>query len=201
MRRHHKPVAIDPQAIDVASSDLDPAEVTEVAHRTAAAVVSRGRAAEDPEVTARLVDLVREIGLSTVAQMWADRPARSLPGALWRLYLLHEWVQRRPEELARAFTAGAAHTEVNRVITGVAEPPDPQGLRSLTSSILAGVFDGDLALALERASAFCHVVAVGLSEPGAEEVPLERVRRAGKLQETAIDLAACARLWRHGELT
>lgn len=200
MRRHHRPVPLDPQAIRAGSSDLDPAEVTEAAHRTAAAVVGRGRAGSDPELTARLVDLVRQVGLPTVAEMWADRPARSLPGALWRLYLLHEWVQRQPEVVARAFSAGAAHTEVNRVVAGLAEPPDPEGLRALTTSILTGVFDGDLAIALERASAFCHVVAVGLADPAAEDVPAETVRRAGRMQETATDLAAGARMWRRGDL-
>ena len=37
--------------------------------------------------------LVDDLGLDTVAELWADRPARSLPGALWRLYALREWVR------------------------------------------------------------------------------------------------------------
>ena len=76
----------------------DPAEVTEVAHQTAAILVGTGRAAHDPEVTARLVTLVDDLGLSTVADLWSARPARSLPGALWRLYALREWVRRSPEQ-------------------------------------------------------------------------------------------------------
>ena len=44
-----------------------PAEVTEVAHQTAAILVGTGRAAHDPEVTSRLVTLVDDLGLSTVA--------------------------------------------------------------------------------------------------------------------------------------
>lgn len=63
----------------------DPAQLTEAAHETAAVLVGTGRAASDPDLTSRLVALVDELGLSTLAELWADRPARSLPGALWRL--------------------------------------------------------------------------------------------------------------------
>ncbi|HQG17958.1 MAG TPA: hypothetical protein PLU20_10725, partial [Ornithinibacter sp.] len=63
-----------------------PAEVTEIAHQSAAILVGAGRATHDPEVTGRLVTLVDDLGLSTVADLWSGRPARSLPGTLWRLY-------------------------------------------------------------------------------------------------------------------
>ncbi|MDQ3383717.1 MAG: hypothetical protein M3519_08035, partial [Actinomycetota bacterium] len=194
--RHHRPAPVDPQRMDIPSSGSDPAEVTETAHRTAEVLVGAGRASDDPELTRRLVGLVRELGLSTVAEMWADRPARSLPGALWRLYLLHEWVQRQPVEVGRAFTAGSRHAEVYRVIAGVSEPPGPEDLRTMTDQILTGVFDGDLADALERAAAFCHVMAVGLAGPDADpdEIQQEQVHRASRLQATAEDLLAGARL-------
>jgi hypothetical protein len=209
VRHHHKPALVPPELLDATASGPDPIEVAEAAHRTAAVIVDRARASEDPELTARLVDLVREVGLATVAEMWADRPARSLPGALWRLYLLHEWVERQPVEVGRAFMAGSRRAEVYRVITGVAEPPRPQDLRELTAQILAGVFDGDLATALDRAAAFCHVTATGLAERADDDGPQDpeeaeresaRLRRAARLQTTAVDLQACARLWRRGDL-
>ena len=108
----------------------DPAEIAEVAHATAAVLVGTGRASEDPAVTAKLVALVDELGLSTLAELWADRPARSLPGALWRLYALHEWVQRNPEEASADYMAGVRFTDVNHAVAGVAEPPGPQEMRS-----------------------------------------------------------------------
>lgn len=204
MRDHHKPALVPPELLEATASGPDPMELVEAAHRTAAVVVGRGRASDDPALKARLVGLVDQVGLSTVAEMWADRPARSLPGALWRLYLLHEWVERQGVEVGRAFMAGSQHAEVYRVIAGVAEPPQPEDLQTLTGQILAGVFDGDLATALDRAAAFCHVTAVGLAGPGdppGEEPEVDQVRRAARLQSTAEDLQACARLWRAGELT
>ena len=184
----------------------DPAEVTEVAHATAAVLVGAGRASEDPAVTSRLVALVDELGLSTLAELWADRPARSLPGALWRLYALHEWVQRSPEEASADYTAGVRFADVNHVVAGVAEPPGPQEIRSLADAILRGVFEGDLAVALERAGAFCRVVSSGRADRAHTtdvqdaEAASTQTRRASSLLSTAEDLEACARLWRADEL-
>jgi hypothetical protein len=199
-RPFHRPTLRPTEFLEELAGGVDPLEAAEAAHRTAELVVGRGRDTDDPQVTARLVALVQELGLSTVAEMWADRPARTLPGALWRLYLLHEWVQRQPEETARLFAAGSGHAEVYRAIAGVAEPPSPEALKVLTQEILTGVFTGDLAIALERAAAFCQVMAVGLSEPGVEHVPAEQVRRGARMRDTADDLTASARLWRFGDL-
>lgn len=197
--RHHKPALTDPAALDPLVQQHDPWESAEAAYRTAEVIVGRGRAGTDPELTRRLVGLVDEVGLAVVAELWSQRPARSLPGALWRLYLLDQWVQRQPEEVGRAFSDGAAHAEVYRVIAGVAEPPGPEDLRALTRQILSGVFQGDLGVALERAAAFCQVMAVGLIA-GGDDVPRERLRQAARMRGTADDLAACARLWRLGDL-
>jgi hypothetical protein len=184
----------------------DPAEITEVAHATAAVIVGTGRATHDPEVTARLVALVDDLGLSTVAELWADRPARSLPGALWRLYALREWVQRNPEDASADYRAGIRFTDVNHVVAGVAEPPGPAELKELTDAILRGVFDGDLAVALQRAAAFCRVVSAGRADRAHTTDAQDRAaasaqtRRAASMLTTADDLEACAHLWQLDEL-
>ena len=190
---------------------MDPARVTEVAHETAAVIVRTGRAAHDPELTAKLVALVDDLGLSTLAELWAERPARSLPGALWRLYALREWVCRDAIGASEDYAAGIRFADVSHAVAGVAEPPGPAELRALTDAILTGVFDGDLAIALERASSFCRVVAAGRAErandadvSGAEvNDPLwssAQTRRAALLLTTGEDLEACARLWRQSDL-
>lgn len=212
--RFHKPIPVPPESIDANAPAPDQLEVAEMAHRSAAILVERGRSNEDPEVRARLIDLPRTVGLATLAEVWSQRPARTLPGALWRLYVLHEWVQRSPELVARAFSAGAAHAEVYRVISGVVEPPQPDDLHELTHQILNGVFEGDLDVALERAAAFCHVTATGLAvlhgegtdprapadSPEEQAHRSEELRRAARLQDTAADLQACARLWLRADL-
>lgn len=191
----HRPVVRDPGVLESLDEGSDPIEQLHVAHESAAALLQAGRAADDPEVTERLVMLVDEIGLSTVADLWAARPARSLPGALWRLYVLREWVVTDPDRVAREYAAGLQAAEPDPALADI-ESPGPDEVRRVADEILRGAFTGDFAVALERAAAFSHVVAVGRSRVSAGSVPAPR---AG-LEEDARDLAACARLWRTGEL-
>jgi hypothetical protein len=183
-----------------------PAETTEMAHQTAAILVGAGRAAHDPDVTSRLVSLVDDLGLSTVADLWSSRPGRSLPGALWRLYALREWVRRSPEQASREYAAGIRFTDVAHAVAGIAEPPRPEELQRVVDQILAGVFDGDLAIALERASAFCAVIAAGRAELANDrdlddpEAATGLTRTGAALMTTGEDLRVCATLWRSGDL-
>lgn len=194
--RPHRPVLRDPGLLEALGQGSDPIGELHAAHETAAVLLHVGRAASDPAVTARLVALVEEIGLSTVADLWAARPARSLPGALWRLYLLREWMITDAPGVAREYAAGIRFTEPNHVVAGI-EPPGPDEVRRAADAILRGVFTGDFAVALERAAAFCHVVASGRGDLARG---VDDLGRAGRLQQVARDLVACARLWRAGEL-
>jgi hypothetical protein len=189
---------MSPAAMEAFGGSVDPMQEIEAAHQTAAVLVHAGRSAHDPTVTARHVDLVEELGLSTVADLWAHRPARSLPGALWRLYVLREWVRRAPDEASLDYRAGVRFADVDHAVAGAAEPPGPAEVTELADTILAGVFEGDLAVALERAAAFCRVVAAGRADRSEGE---EAATRAAHLLDTADDLTAAASLWRLGELS
>lgn len=180
----------------------DPAQLSEAAHETAVVLVGTGRSSRDPQVTERLVNLVDELGISTLAELWADRPASSLPGALWRLYTLREWVRRDPVGAARDYEAGRTSAEVAHVIAGSAEPPTPEAVRDLVDEILTGVFEDDFAVALERASAFCRVVSVGRAHrvDDRDSAASTLTDRAAALLVTATDLSRCASLWRAGKL-
>lgn len=186
----------DPAALEVLGERHDPIADLHAAHETAAVLLHTGRAADDPEVTARLVAIVDEIGLPTLADLWASRPARTLPGTLWRLYVVREWVRTDPNGAAREYAAGIRFTEPNHAVAGV-DPPGPDEVRRVADEILGGVFTGDFAIALERAAAFCHVVAAGRADvtPGSRAVV-----NAGRLQDMAADLTASARLWRADSL-
>ena len=197
-RQPRRPAMMSPAAMEAFGGTVDPMQEIEAAHQTAAVLVHAGRAANDPTVTARLVDLVEELGLSTVADLWAHRPGRSLPGALWRLYVLREWVRRAPDEASLDYTAGVRFADVDHAVAGAAEPPGPTEVTTLADAILAGVFEGDLAVAMERAAAFCRVVAAGRADRSEGE---EAATRAAHLLDTADDLTAAASLWRQGELS
>ncbi|WP_291756060.1 hypothetical protein [Cellulomonas sp. 73-92] len=203
--RPRRPVLVDSTA-DWHPGGVDPALRAQVAHATAAALVSGGRASADPAVLARLLALVETEGLDVVAAMWADSPPESLPGALWRLYVLREWVRRDPATVADRYRQGVDAAPVEGAVAGVAVPPGPADVRAVVDAVLSGVYTGDLATALERAAAFCRVLATGaafdadhldLVDPrGAER----QTRGASSLLRTADELARAGELWRQGRL-
>jgi hypothetical protein len=196
-RAPRRPAFFSEAALEAHGPAYDPTEQIHVAHETALALVHAGRAASDPAVTRKLVALVDDIGLSTLAELWSQRPARSLPGALWRLYVLREWVQRAPDEASREYAAGIRFTGPNHAVAGAAEPPGPQEMGRVIDEVLRGVFDGDLAVALERASAFCRVVSAGRADISSGD---EAAEQAANVLVMAEDLTICARLWRSGDL-
>ena len=195
-KRPHRPSYREPSALEALGERSDPIAALHAAHETAAVLVKVGRANADPGATARLVAITDEVGLDTLAELWASRPARSLPGALWRLYLLREWVANDAMGVAREYAAGIRFTEVNHVVAG-AEPPGPDEVRRVAEEILRGIFAGDLAVALERAAAFCLVVSAGRADVTAGT---RAVAQALRLQDMAADLTACAKLWREDRL-
>ena len=190
-----RPAFRDPAVLELMGEGSDPIAQLHAAHETAAVLLGEGRAAQDPSVTERLVDLVGEIGLSTLADLWSSRPARSLPGALWRLYFLREWMRSDSDGVARVYAAGVRFTEPDHVVAGI-EPPRPEDVRRIADDIMRGVFTGDFGVALERAAAFCSVTSAGSAELDGRE----HLLRAQKLQQMSADLSVCAKLWRAGTL-
>ena len=205
--RPRRPTLLGKVALDSLGGSPDPAMLAEAAHATASMLVESGRATTtDDAARARLVGLVDDVGLDTVAEMWAGRPARSLPGALWRLYALREWVRTAPVEASTDFAAGRTAAAVSHVVAGAADPPTPEALRDLLDEVLHGVFAGDLDVALQRAGAFCRVVVAGRvarADEAEEHDPLgagELTRSSAALHDTADDLEAAATLWRTHDL-
>ena len=145
--------------------------------------------------------LVREVGVETLAGLWADAPAVSLAGSLWRLYALQEATARDGERWAAWYRAGhAAHAW--RAVAGAVEPPGPDELRRLTDTILTGAYRAELDVALERAAAYARVVALGQTHHADSleaSDPAHAARltgRAGRMVATAEALEASARSWR-----
>ncbi|WP_234354105.1 hypothetical protein [Janibacter massiliensis] len=208
-RRPRRPLHFGPDAMEAHGGSIaGPAEAAEAAHAAAATLVGAGREGDDPQRAACLVRLVEDVGLDTLADLWAQRPARSLPGVLWRLYVLRAWVWRAPSVAAREYAEGMRTAEVQHVVAGMAEPPGPDEVRDLADQILSGLFTGDLAVALERAAAFCRVVAIGRTAGAVELGTADEnadeahalTRSAASMMTMADDLTASAGLHRSGAL-
>lgn len=204
--RPHKPKPFSPADFEVFAGGVDPSRVSEAAHLAAHALVHHGREADDPAVTRRLVELADRQGLEVIAELWAESPARSLPGALWRLYALRAATQQNPERIAAFFASGKEVAQVSQVVAGVAEPPGAEEMNLMADTILSGAFEGEFDVALERFAAFCRVVALGqanhadAAEPSNELHASKLTRNSQQLIRTAEDLEQAAASWRLGEL-
>ncbi|WP_244666872.1 hypothetical protein [Myceligenerans indicum] len=201
-----RPAMLDPRDAEAITGELDPAMRDEVAHVTARILVDRARTTEDPGVVDRLVRLVEHEGLDTVAELWADAAASSLPGALWRIYVLREWVRRDLQTIALRYRLGVDAAPVSEAVAGVPSPPEPADLRRLADAVLSGVFTGDLAVALERAGAFCRILSTGAAfdadarEHADPRAAASMTHGASSLLRTAEELEHAAGLWRQGLL-
>jgi len=168
-RAHHRPALLSAEVLEeLQGGGGDPALREEAAHTTARLLVEGARDTEDAATTRRIVALADEFGLETLADLWADSPPDSLPGALWRLYALRQWVHADAAGAARQFAEGRRRAPVLDVVAGVADPPGPDEVRLLVDTLLSGAARGDVATTFERAAAFARVVAVGRAELAAD---------------------------------
>ena len=199
----HKPVRRPATVFDTLVAADDPAEAARIAHGTANALIARVRAQPETDVVERLVAFTDSHGIDTIAELWSHSPARSLPGALWRIYLLQLMIHNDAHSASLLYQRGTVElASADPVVAGAPVPAGPEELVALADEILRGVFRGDLGVALDRAAAFCRVEAAGAThvaddyEPTEPERASDLTRRAARLAEYAADLTAAARLWR-----
>ncbi len=105
-RDHHRPVHFTDKEFAAIQGGDDPALVNRVAHETANALLHRVREDPDPAVVERLVTYTDVHGIDAIAELWARVGAHTLPGALWRIYLVRVVIRQNPEEIAYFFERG-----------------------------------------------------------------------------------------------
>ena len=203
----HKPTLFSGSRFDALEGGEDPARVMRVAHETARALLSRARTTDDPAVVDRLVHYTDEHGVDALAELWARSGPRTLPGALWRIYLVRLLIHQDPAGVSLLFQRGTeVLPTIDALVAGAPIPAGPDEVTDLADRILRGVFDGDFALALDRAAAFCRVAAAGASsvaddqDAASPDRATQLTTRALRLTTTADELTACARLARDGAL-
>ena len=116
-------------------------------------------------------------------------------------------LRQDPEGVALLFQRGTeVLSTIAAVVAGAPTPAGPQEVTDLADRILRGLFEGDFAIALERAAAFCRVESAGASsiaddqDAASPERASELTTRALRLATTADELAGCARMFRAGTL-
>ncbi len=195
-RPHHRPAVPGDRFFEGLEAEHDPVLLAQAADRAAVLLVRGARESDDAAVAERVLHLADTEGIEEIAAAWAGRPADSVAGCLWRLYLLRSWVYADPVAVAREFDAGRARAAVDRVVAGVADPPGPDELRAMVDQVLRGISTGDFADVLLRAAAFARVVATGRAE-----LPDGDTLAAARIQAVADQLDRAARLELAGSLT
>ncbi|MEA9985802.1 MULTISPECIES: DNA-directed RNA polymerase subunit beta [Subtercola] len=203
----HKPTLFASSTFEAFKGGEDPAHISRLAHDTAAALLSRVREDRDPEVIDRLIAYTDVNGIDAIAELWSRASARSLPGALWRIYLLRALTRQDPEQSSFVFQRGAdMSSTIDPVVAGASTPTGPEEITELADQILRGLFEGDFAVALDRAAAFCRLMSAGCASlaDDAEVVSPARASelttRALRFHSIAAELTACATLWRRQSL-
>ena len=177
-RPYHRPAVPGDRFFEGIEAEADPVLMAQAADRAAVLLVRGARGAEE------------------IAAAWAQRPADTVAGCLWRLYLLRASVYADPVAVAREFEAGRARAVVDGVVAGVADPPGPDELRAMVDQVLRGISTGDFADVLLRAAAFARVVATGRAE-----LPDGDALAAARIQTVADQLDRAARLELAGRLS
>jgi len=204
MNRPRRPVAVEPRTFDQFEGAMDPALKLQIAHDTATALVARVRDEGTVDIVQRLLEYTQEYGVGELAELWASAPAHSLPGALWRLYVVHASIVNDPDTAAHAYRRGVNDLNtIDEVVAGARQPTGPEDIRELADEILRGAFVGELADALERAAAYCRIEAHGVTSlvAGSEIGTSTLLERAVTLADFANDFAASAKLDRSGQLS
>lgn len=221
--RFTRPAQLDDALVAQLSGGVDPQQLTDMSHTTAAALLDRVHHTQDPQVVQRVLTLVEREGVDLVAELWSDADAQSLPGVLWRLYMLRTWMRRNGASISRIWRVAEMVTTSASAIVGVDQAPDAADIERTADSILSGAFTGDFAVALERAGIFCGVIGSVLAKESqrhsvfadaqhnnmrdtqgqslrSPQSPQGIAKTAHSLQQTARDFQIAAKLWRKGEL-
>jgi hypothetical protein len=174
----------------------DPAARHDAAHETAARVLAAGRTGAVDLGT--LLHLADSVGLDELGALWRAAAPGSLPATLWTLYLLRAWCHRRGEEVARLYRCGRVHAEVAAAVAGLPEGPSGADAAAFADALLTAVFGGDLGTSLQRAAAFCRVVAAGRGDLIDVGGAPPEIGFGGLDAAASLDRAAAA--WRAGSL-
>lgn len=202
-----RPAQLDDEQIEAIEGESDVAYNSELAHTSAQALLPMGRhyLEGDPNTVKRILALVDEEGVDVLAETWVRSPEDSLPGILWRGYLLFEWIRRESDTVAKRY---AAAVEFNRSQGADGElkismTPKPGTLRQEWNSVLSGTFEGDFVDVLTDSARFTDFLG------GAEPVWIENdthplanpvTRRDSALLETSREFRGAAALAASGQL-
>ena len=179
--RPSRPAQLDPAVADGLAGGMDPQALSEMSHLSAAALLDRVRHSEDPAVVERVLTLVETVGVDEIAELWSDAEPDSLPGVLWRLYMLRTWMRSNRDSIAHLWRLAEPVATTASAIAGVDQAP-VEARRMVTRAEANGGFSSDA------------------DEKAVRTKAARLMHTAGSLMATAKDFQHGANLWRRGRL-
>jgi hypothetical protein len=198
---------LDDEQIEAIEGESDVAYNSELAHTSAQALLPMGRhyIEDDPETVKRILALVDDEGIDVLAETWVRSPEDSLPGILWRGYLLYEWIRRDgaaiSERYAKAAEFDMAHGKAGEL--KVAMTPKPGTVRQEWNAVLSGTFEGDFVDVLVDSARFTDFLGTAESkwiESDSDPLATRVTRRDAALLETSKEFRNAAALAASGQL-
>lgn len=161
--KFRRPAQLEPEQAEEIVGDEDPAENSEIAHTSAWALMGVPNADFNKEAIEQLRQTVRTQGVDVIASAWSRLPDFTLPGALWRIYLVWQWYQMNPEVLRERYLEGKKAMEEEGVANEETVPDFDEVIRA-DEGVLAGYAnEDDLPAVLGSNAALLRVLAAGVT--------------------------------------
>lgn len=145
-RKPRRPAQLSDEQIEAIEGGSDVAYNSELAHASAQALIPMGRnyIEYDPGVRERILELVDNEGIDVLAEVWVSSPETTLPGILWRGYLLNEWIRRDKLIVDNRFMRACDITRTHRQggERKVEQTPTPSAVAEQWDAVFSGHFDG-----------------------------------------------------------
>lgn len=196
-RTPRRPAMLDAEQAENIPGAEDGARSSEVAHLVAQTLV--GIEKDSDQNVQHLRELLESGGVDTVSELWSALPANTLPGTLWRLYLVYQWYLRDPDLVNERFQQGLSALEI-----GEAAPVE-RSEKSVSTLMeeLAALWEAKTSITgleplLDKVADFLHVLASGVSaewiKDARDELADPVTLRPQALLQTASDLKLSARI-------
>lgn len=196
-RTPRRPAMLDAEQAENIPGAEDGARSSEVAHLVAQTLL--GIEKDSDQNVQHLRELLESGGVDTVSELWSASPAGTLPGTLWRLYLVYQWYLRDPKLVNERFRQGISTLEI-----GEAAPVErfDKSVSTLMAE-LAALWQAKTSITnlghlLDKVANFLHVLASGVSaewiKDARDELADPVTLRPQALLQTASDLKLSARV-------
>lgn len=211
MKKFRRPAMLDPQQADNLVGEDDIAISLGLAHDTAAALLhSNPGNVEEENFRQGVLRVLAQEGPDLVSELWDKAPADSLPGVLWRLYLLREWMRREPRQVEEFWECWSVPSDLLQqklsALPHMLQPLEPTDIYGKIDDLLLGNISTDLADLLAEVVVFLQALALTRAQQASwikddkHALAFTITRRAAAIWKTAEEIHVARNLALQGRI-